>query len=373
MDTVVSTASDLLDAALATAEFLVVDTETNGLAGERCEVTEIGAVLVGGGELHERWETLVPVRAPLSRGIQRFTGVTQAMVDEAPPAEMTLPELAEQLDGRVLVAHNAAFDRRVLAQAFGRAGVAWPDPPVLCTVALARRLHPLARQRKLRAAGRVAGHRRRGDAPRAGRRRDLRARALRAVSAAVRQRGDGGSGVGAAGGQAAQDVAWRPDRRRRVDARRPAPEGRLLGAAATSPASTSSATRRASRCTSASRWTSGRAPRRTSGRRRRTRAGSRRSRWSTRSRRNSEVGALLHRASADQAAAPAGQRAPQARRPLGLPALPAGHRVPDPRGRARAGAGAGGQRRAAARTLRGGRAGRAAARRCSLCVTADAG
>jgi DNA polymerase-3 subunit epsilon len=149
MDVAVSTASDLLDAALATAEFLVVDTETNGLAGDRCEVTEIGAVLVGGGELHERWETLVPVRAPLSRGIQRFTGVTQSMVDEAPPAEMTLPELAEQLEGRVLVAHNAAFDRRVLAQAFGRAGLLWPDPPALCTVALARRLHPLARQRKL--------------------------------------------------------------------------------------------------------------------------------------------------------------------------------------------------------------------------------
>jgi DNA polymerase-3 subunit epsilon len=149
MSVAVSTASDLLDAALATAEFLVVDTETNGLAGDRCEVTEIGAVLVGGGELHERWETLVPVRAPLSRGIQRFTGVTQAMVDEAPPAEITLPELAEQLEGRVLVAHNAAFDRRVLAQAFARAGVAWPDPPSLCTVALARELHPLARQRKL--------------------------------------------------------------------------------------------------------------------------------------------------------------------------------------------------------------------------------
>jgi DNA polymerase-3 subunit epsilon len=140
----------LLDAPLATTEFLVVDTETNGLSGDLCEVTEIGAVLVGGGELHERWETLVPVRAPLSRGIQRFTGISQAMVDEAPPADVTLPELAEQLEGRVLVAHNASFDRRVLAQAFARAGLAWPDPPTLCTVALARRLHPLARQRKLR-------------------------------------------------------------------------------------------------------------------------------------------------------------------------------------------------------------------------------
>jgi DNA polymerase III subunit epsilon len=144
-----ATASSLLDAPLATTEFLVVDTETNGFGGDRCEVTEIGAVLVGGGELHDRWETLVPVRTPLSRGIQRFTGVTQEMVDAAPPADVTLPELAEQMEGRVLVAHNASFDRRVLAQAFARAGLGWPDPPTLCTVALARQLHPLARQRKL--------------------------------------------------------------------------------------------------------------------------------------------------------------------------------------------------------------------------------
>ena len=180
-----------LDQPVATTEFLVVDTETNGLAGDACELTEVGAVLVGGGELHERWETLLTVRAPLSRGIQRFTGITQAMVDEAPPAEAQLPELAAQLRGRVLVAHSASFDRRVLRQAFERAGLRWPDPPQLCTVALARRLHPLARQRRLRGAGRVAGDRRRGLPPRAGRRRDVRARVLRALPAAVRARDDG--------------------------------------------------------------------------------------------------------------------------------------------------------------------------------------
>jgi len=136
-------------APLRSAEFLVVDTETNGLAGEACELTEAAAVLVGGGELHERWETLVRVERPLSRRIQAYTGITQTMVDEAPPAQASLPELAELLRGRVLVAHSAAFDRRVLAQAFERAGIAWPDPPTICTVALARRLHPLARQRRL--------------------------------------------------------------------------------------------------------------------------------------------------------------------------------------------------------------------------------
>ena len=140
---------DLLQQPPGSVEYLAVDTETNGRAGDGCELTEVGAVLVGGGELHESWESLVRVQQPLSRGIERFTGITQAMVDSAPLPDQALAQLAERMRGRVLVAHNAPFDRRVLAQAFERAGMDWPDPPVLCTVALARKCAPLVRQRKL--------------------------------------------------------------------------------------------------------------------------------------------------------------------------------------------------------------------------------
>ncbi|MGI8845031.1 MAG: exonuclease domain-containing protein [Thermoleophilaceae bacterium] len=140
---------ELLHQPTAAAEYLVVDTETNGRGRDLCEMTEVGAVLVGGGELHDRWESLVAVQHPLSRGIERFTGITQQMVDTAPPPAETLPELAELMKGRVLVAHNAAFDRRVLEQAFERSGLRWPSPPVVCTVALARKFAPLIRERKL--------------------------------------------------------------------------------------------------------------------------------------------------------------------------------------------------------------------------------
>ena len=84
---------ELLSKPIATAEFMVVDTETNGLAGEDCELTEVGAVLVGGGELHDRWSSLCRTSAPLRRGIQRLTGITQAMVDGAPSLEDVLPPL----------------------------------------------------------------------------------------------------------------------------------------------------------------------------------------------------------------------------------------------------------------------------------------
>jgi DNA polymerase-3 subunit epsilon len=142
---------------LPSAEFLAVDVETNGRAGELCELTEVGAVLVGGGELHDRFESLVRVQQPLSRGIERFTGITQTMVDAAPEPDGVLEELAELADGRVLIAHNASFDRRALAQGFERAGIDWPSPPFLCTVSLARRLAPLSRQRKLGALAESLG------------------------------------------------------------------------------------------------------------------------------------------------------------------------------------------------------------------------
>ncbi|MGZ4195478.1 MAG: exonuclease domain-containing protein [Solirubrobacteraceae bacterium] len=147
----------LADEPIATAEFLVVDTETNGLGGDACEMTEVGAVLVGGGELHDRWDSLVRTIAPLRRGIQRFTGITQAMVDRAPYPDAVLPELERLLKGRVMVAHNAPFDRRVLRQAFDRASLEWPDPPVLCTAALARTLLPLQCERRLRAVADALG------------------------------------------------------------------------------------------------------------------------------------------------------------------------------------------------------------------------
>ena len=89
----------MLEQAFATAEFLALDTETNGLAGDRCELTEVGAVLVGGAELHDEFDSVVGVAHPLGRGIQRFTGITQAMVDAAPAPEQVLPELATMLRG----------------------------------------------------------------------------------------------------------------------------------------------------------------------------------------------------------------------------------------------------------------------------------
>ena len=184
-------------------------------------------------------------RAPLSRGIQRFTGITQAMVDEAPPAEATLPDLAELLRGRVLVAHNASFDRRVLRQAFERAGLRVARPAGRCARSRSRAGCTARAPAQAAPARRVAGHRGRGRAPRARRRRDVRARVLRAVRrGCARTRRRSATRSRCCARRAARRARGR-DRRRRAPRRRAPAPARLSTACPTSPASTSSATPRA--------------------------------------------------------------------------------------------------------------------------------
>ena len=276
--------SDVLAQPLSSTEFLVVDTETNGKAGDDCELTEIGAVLVGGGELHDRWETLVRVRAPLSRMIQRFTGISQAMVDEAPAVELVLPDLAEQLDGQRARGHNVAFDRRVLRQAFARAELEWPDPPTLCTVALARRFAPLARRRGLsrsprRSASRSRSRTARWPTPR--RARACCARCCRGSSCTPARSATRSSCCGRGAQARARPRAGRTHRRARA-ARSTASTS---PGCPTSPASTCSATPAARSLyigKSVSLRTRARSHFQPA---RRRRAGSRRRRWSTTARR----------------------------------------------------------------------------------------
>jgi DNA polymerase-3 subunit epsilon len=68
-----------------------------------------------------------------------------------------LPEVESRLKDKVMVAHNAPFDRRVLRQAFDRIGLDWPNPPVMCTAALARAMLPLQRERRLTALADALG------------------------------------------------------------------------------------------------------------------------------------------------------------------------------------------------------------------------
>ena len=142
---------DDLGTALAGVTFVVVDLETTGGSPAESHITEIGAVRVRGGEVLGEFQTLVNPHVPIPAFIQVLTGITDAMVADAPRIEAALPAFLEFARGSVLVAHNAGFDISFLKAAAAKTGNAWPGFEVLDTVTLARQLVPRdeARNHKL--------------------------------------------------------------------------------------------------------------------------------------------------------------------------------------------------------------------------------
>jgi DNA polymerase III subunit epsilon len=133
----------LADLSLRETTFVVVDLETTGgrASGEGPDaITEIGAVKVRGGTVLGELATLVDPGRDIPPQIVALTGITSAMVCNAPTIDSVLPAFLEFSRGAVLVAHNAGFDIGFLRAAAERLQIPWPRPPVLCTVRLARRV-----------------------------------------------------------------------------------------------------------------------------------------------------------------------------------------------------------------------------------------
>ena len=134
--------------ALLDTTFVVVDLDTTGGRakesspgrGDHDAITEIGAVKVRGGVVLGELATLIDPGRSIPPQIVSLTGITTAMVCDAPKIESVLPTFIEFSRGAVLVAHNAGFDIGFLKAAAERCGLPWSRPPVLCTVKLARRV-----------------------------------------------------------------------------------------------------------------------------------------------------------------------------------------------------------------------------------------
>ncbi len=125
---------------LAHLTVVVVDVETTGWLRDRAELTEIGAVRLSAGQLAGEFCSLVRPTRPIPADITTLTGITEAMLSQAPPASVALRAFLAFAGDCVLVAHNACFDLEFLTAASDACGIAWPRFPVLDTAALARLL-----------------------------------------------------------------------------------------------------------------------------------------------------------------------------------------------------------------------------------------
>ena len=162
----------------------VIDFETTGMSPQHgARATEVAIVLLEGGRVVGRYQSLMRTGAWIPPFITRLTGITPALVEAAPPAHDVMREAARFVGGLPMAAHNAAFDRKFWQAELAHAGQAAPHAFV-CTVLLSRRLYPEAPSHSL---GRLIDHL---GLPRAGRAHRALADAEMAAALLARMQGD---------------------------------------------------------------------------------------------------------------------------------------------------------------------------------------
>jgi len=121
--------------------YAIVDIETTGGYASANGITEISIHVIDEDKLIEKFETLVNPQQPIPRYIQAFTGITDAMVTEAPAFSEVAEKVYSLLEGNVFVAHNVNFDYSFIREHLAVEGYTLQCRK-LCTVRLARRIFP---------------------------------------------------------------------------------------------------------------------------------------------------------------------------------------------------------------------------------------
>lgn len=127
----------------------VIDFETTGITpGDQCRATEIAAVIVQGGRVVERYQSLMNAGVYVPSFIENLTGISNQMVRAAPRAEQVMREVADFVGDTPLVAHNASFDQKFWDAELARIGRE-RSQAFACSLLLSRRLLPEAPNHKL--------------------------------------------------------------------------------------------------------------------------------------------------------------------------------------------------------------------------------
>ncbi|MBB6449273.1 DNA polymerase-3 subunit alpha (Gram-positive type) [Geomicrobium halophilum] len=134
---------------LSKSSFVVFDVETTGLSAVYDTIIELAAVKVENGEVVDRFESFAQPHVPLPAKITELTGITDAMLEDAPEVSDVLQQFRDFVGDSGLVAHNANFDIGFINAGYKNQG--WPETklPVVDTLELARFLYPNMKNHRL--------------------------------------------------------------------------------------------------------------------------------------------------------------------------------------------------------------------------------
>ena len=120
--------------------YSIVDIETTGGShGNR--ITEIAICKTDGNQIIDQYQSLINPELFIPKSITLLTGITNAMVEDAPLFDDVFEEIKDFLTDTIFVAHNVSFDYSIVKNHFEDVGVVF-NMKKLCTVRLARSIIP---------------------------------------------------------------------------------------------------------------------------------------------------------------------------------------------------------------------------------------
>ena len=128
---------------------IVLDFETTGLSPDHGDrAIEIGAVRIENGRITDRFQQLMNPGRRINPFIEDYTGITNAMLRDAPACRQVMAEFSEFIEDYHLVAHNASFDRRFLEAELRQLRRPCTGE-FACSMLVSRRIYPDAPGHKL--------------------------------------------------------------------------------------------------------------------------------------------------------------------------------------------------------------------------------
>lgn len=125
-------------------DYTSMDLETTGFSPEYCEIIEVACIRYRGGVEADSFSSLVRPRnlESVDDYLTTLTGITHAMLENAPTIETVLPQMLSFIGNDTIVGHNASFDINFVYDNAARLGLSAFSNDFIDTMRMARRLFP---------------------------------------------------------------------------------------------------------------------------------------------------------------------------------------------------------------------------------------
>ena len=129
-------------------KYAVLDVETSGGSPKRDKITDIAIYIYDGEEIIDSFESLINPECRIPSYITNLTGITDAMVEDAPRFYEIARKIIEITEDCIVVGHNVNFDYNFIKSEFRQLGYDYKRDTI-CTVKLSRKLMPDMKAYKL--------------------------------------------------------------------------------------------------------------------------------------------------------------------------------------------------------------------------------